>query len=52
MWYLPPGPAFLQSIDQGVAQTAEGLQVAGLDLLDYMMADVPGMDGQGQGNGF
>lgn len=52
MWYLPTGAAFFQNSDQAITQTAEGVQVAGLDLLDYMMGDLPGMDGAGTGAGF
>jgi hypothetical protein len=51
-WYLPAGQAFFQNSDQMITQTAEGVNVAGLDLLDYMMAsDPPGMSGMG-GTGF
>ncbi|EFQ25295.1 hypothetical protein CGRA01v4_06320 [Colletotrichum graminicola] len=48
MWYLPPGPAFFQNIDNtAVAMTAEGVNVGGLDLLEYMAMDTgfPSMDG-------
>ncbi|CAK7221532.1 zinc finger transcriptional activator [Sporothrix curviconia] len=40
MWYLPAGPAFFQNMgDSNVAMTAEGVSVAGLDLLDFMTMD-------------
>jgi hypothetical protein len=39
MWYLPPGPAFFQNSDQQITQTAEGVNVGGIDLLDYMAMD-------------
>jgi len=40
MWYLPAGPAFFQNVgDSSVAMTAEGVNVAGIDLLDYMAMD-------------
>ncbi|RDL39500.1 Uncharacterized protein BP5553_03840 [Venustampulla echinocandica] len=40
MWYLPPGAAFYQNVsDQAITQTAEGVNVGGLDLLDYMTLD-------------
>jgi hypothetical protein len=41
MWYLPTGPAFFQNIENsaGVSMTAEGVNVGGLDLLDYMAMD-------------
>lgn len=53
MWYLPTGPAFFQNIDNStsVSMTAEGVNVGGLDLLEYMAMDNPmdgfGMDGSG-----
>ncbi|TAQ90624.1 hypothetical protein B7494_g1035 [Chlorociboria aeruginascens] len=47
MWYLPPGAAFFQNVnDQTITQTAEGVNVGGMDLLDYMTLDnFPAMDG-------
>ena len=40
MWYLPTGPAFFQNMESSsVAMTAEGVNVGGLDLLDYMAMD-------------
>ena len=44
MWYLPPGPAFFQNVGVGgdssaVAMTSEGVNIGGLDLLDYMGMD-------------
>ncbi|KAI5457706.1 hypothetical protein BGZ63DRAFT_427740 [Mariannaea sp. PMI_226] len=48
MWYLPPGPAFFQNMENtSVAMTAEGVNVGGLDLLEYMAMDpsqFPGLD--------
>ncbi|KAI0999632.1 hypothetical protein K3495_g8566 [Podosphaera aphanis] len=42
VWYLPPGMAFFQTInDRAVAQTAEGVNVGGMDLLDFMALDPP-----------
>lgn len=42
VWYLPPGAAFYQHMnDQGVTQTAEGVNVGGMDLLDFMALDAP-----------
>lgn len=52
MWYLPTGAAFFQNSDQAITHSAEGIQIAGLDLLDYMMGDLPGMDETGTGAGF
>lgn len=40
MWYLPTGPAFFQNIDNtSVSMTAEGVNVGGVDLLDFMAMD-------------
>ncbi|KAK3302324.1 uncharacterized protein B0T15DRAFT_514369 [Chaetomium strumarium] len=40
MWYLPTGPAFFQNIDNNaVSMTAEGVNVGGMDLLEYMAMD-------------
>jgi hypothetical protein len=49
MWYLPPGAAFFQNVnDQAITQTADGVNVGGMDLLDYMtLGDFPSMDGAG-----
>ena len=53
MWYLPPGPAFFQNSDQAITQTAEGVNVGGFDLLEYMamdtFADMNGSNGIGTG---
>jgi len=45
MWYLPAGAAFFQNNDQAITQTAEGVNVGGMDLLDYLALDNFGMDG-------
>jgi hypothetical protein len=47
MWYLPAGAAFFQNNDQAITQTAEGVNVGGMDLLDYMALDNFGVDGSG-----
>ncbi|KAH7308071.1 hypothetical protein B0I35DRAFT_103160 [Stachybotrys elegans] len=40
MWYLAPGPAFYQNMENSnVAMTAEGVAVGGVDLLDYLAMD-------------
>jgi hypothetical protein len=40
MWYLAPGAAFFQNMDNNaVSMTAEGISVGGMDLLDYMAMD-------------
>jgi hypothetical protein len=45
LWYLPPGAAFFQNSDQAITQTAEGVNVGGIDLLDFMAMDqFPSMD--------
>ena len=46
MWYLPTGPAFFQNMENNnVAMTSEGVNVGGLDLLDYMAMDPTGFSG-------
>lgn len=54
MWYLPPGPALFQNIDNtAVSMTAEGVNVGGRDLLEYMVMDPMDHHGFGMdGNGF
>ncbi|KAM7189145.1 hypothetical protein V8F20_010256 [Naviculisporaceae sp. PSN 640] len=55
MWYLPPGAAFYQNIGEtsNVSMTAEGVNIGGIDLLEYMAMDPidqqfgPVMDGNG-----
>ncbi|KAH8672519.1 hypothetical protein BGZ60DRAFT_469039 [Tricladium varicosporioides] len=50
MWYLPPGAAFFQNVnDQAITQTADGVNINGMDLLDYMTLDnsFPNLEGQG-----
>lgn len=50
MWYLPPGAAFFQNSDQAITQTAEGVNVGGFDLLEYMAMDpMETFDGIGTG---
>ena len=53
MWYLPPGPAFFQNMETNgsVAMTAEGVNVGGLDLLEYMAMDPVQFSGIGEGTG-
>lgn len=55
MWYLPTGPAFFQNMEHSaVSMTAEGVNVGGLDLLDYMAMDpsqFSGVDSGGQASG-
>lgn len=53
MWYLPAGPAFFQNVgDSSVAMTAEGVNVAGIDLLDYMAMDPPGFSALDGASGY
>jgi len=48
MWYLPAGAAFFQNNDQAITQTAEGVNIGGMDLLDYMALDsFVGLEGTG-----
>lgn len=51
MWFLPAGPAFFQNVggpgDSGVGMSAEGINVGGMDLLDYMAMDQYPLDGNG-----
>lgn len=48
MWYLPTGPAFFQNMGDGaVAMTAEGVNVGGIDLLEYMAMDQFPIEGSG-----
>ncbi|TPX09477.1 uncharacterized protein E0L32_009365 [Thyridium curvatum] len=51
MWYLPTGAAFFQNMggDASVAMTAEGVNIAGMDLLDYMTMDQPHLSLEGSG---
>jgi hypothetical protein len=41
MWYLPTGPAFLQTVNENssVTMTDQGVNIGGYDLLDFMAAD-------------
>ncbi|PHH71459.1 hypothetical protein CDD83_5167 [Cordyceps sp. RAO-2017] len=52
MWYLPTGPAFFQNMENSsVAMTAEGVNVGGLDLLEYMAMDPVQFSGMEAGAG-
>lgn len=53
MWYLPPGPALFSNLDNPtVSMTAEGVNVGGMDLLEYMAMDPNGFGMDGGGSGF
>ncbi|RYO78173.1 hypothetical protein DL762_008831 [Monosporascus cannonballus] len=53
MWYLPPGPGFFQNMGENsnITMTDQGVNMGGIDLLEYMAMDpVPfsnHMDGSG-----
>ncbi|KAL7626060.1 zinc finger transcriptional activator [Parahypoxylon ruwenzoriense] len=53
MWYLPPGPGLFQNMGENsnVTMTDQGVNVGGVDLLEFMAMDPPSftspMDGQG-----
>lgn len=51
MWFLPAGPAFFQNVcgpgDTNVGMSAEGINVGGMDLLDYMAMDQYPLDSNG-----
>lgn len=51
IWFLPAGAAFFQNMgapgENNVAMSAEGVNVGGIDLLDYMAMDQYPMDGHG-----
>lgn len=52
LWYLPAGAAFFQNSDQAITQTAEGVNVGGIDLLDYMAMEYPGSNSHELSSGF
>ncbi|KAG9242958.1 hypothetical protein BJ878DRAFT_554005 [Calycina marina] len=46
MWYLPPGSEFYNNVNnQTITQTAEGVNVGGMDLLDFLALNDPMLDG-------
>lgn len=51
LWFLPAGAAFFQNMgapgENNVAMSAEGVNVGGIDLLDYMAMDQYPLDGHG-----
>lgn len=51
IWFLPAGAAFFQNMvapgENNVAMSAEGVNVGGIDLLDYMAMDQYPIDGHG-----
>ncbi|KAI1763070.1 hypothetical protein GGR53DRAFT_467705 [Hypoxylon sp. FL1150] len=54
MWYLPPGPSLFQNIGENtnVTMTDQGVNVGGVDLLEYMAMDPPSFDAPMDGSGY
>lgn len=52
MWYLPTGAAFIQNMgdNHAVAMTAEGINIGGSDLLNFLAGDIP-LNSNGDGFG-
>lgn len=44
MWYLPPGAGLFQNVGENsnVTMTDQGVNVGGVDLLEFMAMDPPG----------
>ncbi|KAH9883870.1 hypothetical protein F4778DRAFT_774906 [Xylariomycetidae sp. FL2044] len=53
MWYLPPGPGLFQNVGENsnVTMTDQGVNVGGVDLLEFMAMDPPSF-GQLDGAGY
>ncbi|TRX88005.1 hypothetical protein FHL15_011107 [Xylaria flabelliformis] len=47
MWYLPPGAGLFQNVGENsnVTMTDQGVNVGGVDLLEFMAMDPPGFNG-------
>ncbi|KAI1770426.1 hypothetical protein F4818DRAFT_262011 [Hypoxylon cercidicola] len=54
MWYLPPGPGLFQNIaeNSNVTMTDQGVNVGGVDLLEYMAMDPPSFNAPMDGSGY
>lgn len=54
MWYLPPGPGLFQNMGENtnVTMTDQGVNVGGVDLLEYMAMDPPSFNGPMDGSGY
>lgn len=52
-WYLPPGPGLFQNMGENsnVTMTDQGVNIGGLDLLDYMAMDPSNFNAM-EGSGF
>ncbi|KAI2615269.1 hypothetical protein GGR54DRAFT_642541 [Hypoxylon sp. NC1633] len=54
MWYLPPGPGLFQSVGENsnVTMTDQGVNVGGVDLLEFMAMDPPSFNPHMDGSGY
>ncbi|KAI1644326.1 uncharacterized protein F4817DRAFT_222849 [Daldinia loculata] len=54
MWYLPPGPGLFQNMGENtnVTMTDQGVNVGGVDLLEFMAMDPPSFNGPMDGQGY
>ncbi|OTA61953.1 hypothetical protein K449DRAFT_395325 [Hypoxylon sp. EC38] len=54
MWYLPPGPGLFQTVGENsnVTMTDQGVNVGGVDLLEFMAMDHPSFNTQMDGPGY
>lgn len=54
LWYLPPGPGLFQNVGENsnVTMTDQGVNIGGVDLLDYMTMDAMPFDTTMNGAGF
>ncbi|KAI1489214.1 hypothetical protein F5X96DRAFT_670941 [Biscogniauxia mediterranea] len=54
MWYLPPGPGLFQNMaeNSNVTMTDQGVNVGGVDLLEFMAMDPPVFNNPMDGSGY
>ncbi|KAI1451172.1 hypothetical protein F5Y02DRAFT_406235 [Annulohypoxylon stygium] len=54
MWYLPPGPGLFQNMGENsnVTMTDQGVNVGGVDLLEFMAMDHPAFNGPMDSSGY
>lgn len=54
MWYLPPGPGLFQNMGENsnVTMTDQGVNVGGVDLLEFMAMDPPSFNASMDGPGY
>ncbi|KAI1098866.1 hypothetical protein F4804DRAFT_337777 [Jackrogersella minutella] len=54
MWYLPPGPGLFQTVGENtnVTMTDQGVNVGGVDLLEFMAMDHPAFNAPMDGPGY